>query len=398
MQPTLAGASAAPNTSIDHRPHGHILNLTSGMQAHNDRVTQSLGLMHDITTKMRDCGTDMGNGNFYYCHHPQCMRCVLEERRLETRQAIRETFADLNNDQLAFVTILLPVTKNISEVWPAIRKHEAKFRNAIDERRRKRGAVWDKVQMVGWWELDRYTDKDFHLLGRNTQHALDDLGAPLFATGRTVWRPHLHAIIGLGGVTPQDIKEMFEGKGYNGRHQVLVEPFNARRPVNRNLQTLVRYCLKMRLESNYKRTGPFDPDYHNKEGKDRQRQWWSLKDIKAHAEWLNEPRSGFQSLKFTVGVSRKERSDSNNNVEVKNETSDIEDNCDGISGGDGVSNVHIVEGQAIGIGHVKQLLETNWLHRIALRVRERHEQSRSLPSPQDIPGSRTGPHAGHGEL
>ena len=398
MQPTLAGASAPPNTSIYYRPHGHIVNLSPGMQAHNDRVEQSLGMMHDITTKMRDCGTDMGNGNYYYCRHPQCMRCVLEERRLETRQAIRETFAGLDNDQLAFVTILLPVTKDISEVWPAIKKHKAKFRNAVDERRRKRGAAWDKVQMVGWWELDRYTDTEFQTLGRNTQHALEDLNAPLIATGRTVWRPHLHAIVGLGGVTPQDIKEMFEGKGYNGRHQVLVEPFDTRRPANMNLQTLVRYCLKMRLESNYKRTGPFDPDYHKKKGKDRERQWWSLKDIKTHAEWLNEPRSGFQSLKFTIGVSRKERSDSNDNVEVTNETSGIEDNCDGVSGGDVAPVVLGVGDQAMGIGHVKQLLDTNWLHQIAQRVREHHEQSRSLPSPPDIPSSRTGPQAGHGEL
>ena len=232
----------------------------------------------------------------------------------------------------------------------------------------------------------------------NTQHALEDLNAPLIATGRTVWRPHLHAIVALGGVTPKDIKEMFEGKGYNGRHQVLVEPFDARRPVNMNLQTLVRYCLKMRLESNYKRTRAFDPDYHNKEGKDRERQWWSLKDIKTHGEWLNEPRSGFQSLKFTIGVSRKERSDSKDNVEVTNETSDIGNDCGGVSGSDGVSDVLGVADQAIGVGHVKQLLDTNLLHRIAQRVRERHAQSRSSPLPPDIPSSRTGPQAGHGEL
>lgn len=398
MQPTLAGASAPLNTSIHYRPHGHIVNLTPGMQAHNDRVMQSHGMMHDIAQKMRDCGSDMGNGNFYYCRHPQCMRCVLEERRLETRQAIRETFAGLDNEQLAFVTILLPVTKDITEVWPAIKKHKAKFRSAIDERRRKRGAAWDKVQMVGWWELDRYTDTEFDQLGRNTQHSLEDLNAPLVATGRTVWRPHLHAIVGLGGVTPQDIKEMFEGKGYNGRHQVLVEPFDTRRSVNMNIQTLVRYCLKMRLESNYKRTGPFDPDYHNKEGKNREREWWSLKDIKTHGEWLNEPRSGFQSLKFTIGVSRKERSDSTDNVEVSNETSGIENNCDGISDRDVVPVGRGVEDQAMGIGHVKQLLDTNWLHRIAQRVRERHEQSRSLPLSPDIPSSRTGPQAGRSEL
>lgn len=397
MQSTLAGASAPPNTSIDYRPHGHIVNLTPGMQAQNDRVEQAHGMMHDITQKMRDCGSDMGNGNFYYCRHPQCMRCVLEERRLETRQITRKTFAGLGNDQLAFVTILLPVTKDVSEVWPAIKKHKAKFRNAVDERRRKRGAAWDKVQMVGWWELDRYTDTEFHQLGRNTQHALEDLNAPLVGTGRTVWRPHLHAIVALGGVTSQDIKEMFEGKGYNGRHQVLVEPFDTRRPTNRNLQTLVRYCLKMRLESKYKRTDPFDPDYHNKEGKDRERQWWSLKDIKTHGEWLNEPRSGFQSLKFTIGVSRKERTDSTDNVEVSNETSGIETDCDRASDRDMVPVGVGVEDQAMGIGHVKQLLDTNWPHRIAQRVRGRHAQSRSVPLPASISGSQTRPHAGHGK-
>lgn len=398
MQPTLAGASAPPNTSIHYRPHGHIVNLTPGMQAQNDRVEQSLGMMHEISRKMSDCGTDMGNGNFYYCRHPQCMRCVLEERRLETRQAIRKTFAGLDNDDLAFVTILLPVTKNISEVWAAIKKHKAKFRSAIDERRRKRGAAWDKVQMVGWWELDRYTDTEFHALGRNTQDALEDLNAPLIATGRTVWRPHLHAIVALGGVTPKDIKEMFEGKGYNGRHQVHVQPFYARKEVNKNLQRAIRYCLKMRLETDYKRTGPFDPDYHSKEGKDRERQWWSLKDIKTHGEWLNEPRSGFQSLKFTIGVSKKERSDREDNVEVTNETSGIGNTCDETSGGDGVCDVLGVEDKAMSVGHVKQLLDTNWLHQIAQRVRERHVQSRSLSSSPNIPSSRTDPQAGHGEL
>lgn len=398
MQPTLAGASAPLNTSIHYRPRGHIVNLTPGMQAHNDRVENAHGMMHDITQKMRDCGTDLGNGNIHYCRHPQCMRCVLEERRLETRQAIRETFAGLENEQLAFVTILLPVTTDTSTVWPVIKKHKAKFRSAIDERRRKRGAAWDKVQMVGWWELDRYTDEDFDNLGRNTQHALEDLNAPLFATGRTVWRPHLHAIVALGGVTPQDIKEMFQGKGYNGRHQVKVEPFDTRRPTNRNLQTLVRYCLKMRLESNYKRTSPFDPDYHNKEGKNREREWWSLKDIKTHGEWLNEPRSGFQSLKFTIGVSRKERTDSTDNEKVINGTSGIENNCDEICDRDVVPVGLGVGDQVMSIGHVKQLLDTNWLHRIHQRVRERHVQSRPLPLPPNISGSRTDPHAGRREL
>src|SRR5690606_32867802 len=140
------------------------------------------------------------------------------------------------------------------------------------------------------------------------------------------------------------------------------------------------------LESNYKRTGPFDPDYHNKEGKNRERQWWSLKDIKTHAEWLNEPRSGFQSLKFTIGVSRKERAQSKDNLEVTNETSCIGSNCDGISGGDGVTDALGVGDQDMDVGHVKPLLEPNWLHAIAQRVRQRHAQSRSLSLPPGIPG------------
>jgi hypothetical protein len=235
------------------------------------------------------------------CGIPVCPRCFMTRRKKETARATQKTFADIQNEGLVFLTLLAPVRVDISKVEEIQRDIRNKLRNIIDYRRRH-DARWNGVQLTGWWEMDRITASDFDAQGRNKQIALKQLEWPLFVARAdiTIWCPHLHAIVALGDVTREEFAEALRGKGFDKPYQVDLQPFHTYRPVGENIQSVVRYSLKFRIEHDVPATDglSYDSDAEERAGRD----WWSDKDIRTYVEWLMRGRgNGFERLRVFIG-------------------------------------------------------------------------------------------------
>ncbi len=154
---------------------------------------------------------------------------------------------------MAFLTLLVSPTCDLGTVDPCIDATETSLRNIIRYKRRS-DARWNAVQYVGWWEMDRHNANDIHdKLGRNKRIALESEWPVLVHRwDQTVWQPHLHAIVCLGDVPVEEFRQAIRGGGYDNPYQVNVRGFDHKKAVNQNIRDLVRYCMKFRIEEDYK--------------------------------------------------------------------------------------------------------------------------------------------------
>ena len=280
--------------------------LSPRMFAQQQKVMDCFGIGHPLKLQMLKCGEIDDWNNTRFCGIPLCPRCFMRERRDQTRQAIQETFAGVGNENLAFATILLPPTARLQNVRQSIETEKLRLRNFVARQRRK-DARWNDFQMKGWWEMDRMSDGDYDDAGRNTKLALNALGYPVFLVGdanTTIWRPHLHAIIETGGIPLLDIAKALRADGHTAPYQVDIRPFSTARRVEHNLQNVIRYSLKFRVETGY-RGGDAFSFIHTEDNVPGATCWWSDRDIKAYGEWLkSKDMAGFRSLRFVLGKAK----------------------------------------------------------------------------------------------
>lgn len=123
------------------------------------------------------------------------------------------------------------------------------------------------------------------------------------APNKTIWRPHLHAIVRKGELSTEEVASALRKETHTAKYQVDIQPFRTNRDVGDNIQNIVRYCLKFRIECDYKR--PDAEDFIETEqadvAKPTERNWWPAEDIRAYVDWLCLERSGFQSLRVIIG-------------------------------------------------------------------------------------------------
>jgi hypothetical protein len=274
--------------------------LSPGNEAQRKVVMAALGPDHPLMPRMERCGKVSASNNMFYCGVPLCPRCFMRERGRQTRQNIRVHFAGVPNEQLAFVTVLLPTRSDIFECSDVITREKRRLVNFID-RQRKKDPRWNDFELVGYWEMGRTTHGAFHEAGRNTKLALRDLEFPIVGhDDDTVWLPHLHAIVRKGRLTEKEIAKALRNDGHTAPYQVDVRPFHSYKKAEHNIQNLTRYCLKFRIENDFKLPDPFDFNKSDKEVPGT-RDWWPAKDIRDYVNWLRVDRSGFQSLRFVLG-------------------------------------------------------------------------------------------------
>ncbi|RAL95194.1 hypothetical protein [Agrobacterium sp. MS2] len=280
--------------------------LTKANEAQRQYVKAALPANHLVRRWMETCGEVDDYGNIDYCGVPLCPRCHMRERAVQTGKATKKIFCDAANEELAFATILLPPQLDFTGMTDLVENEKRRLRTFID-RQRKKDARWDDFQLLGWWEVDRMSFGDFETCGRNTRLALDALGFPLMeAPDKTIWRPHLHAIVRKGVLTTEEIASALRKETHTAKYQVDIQPFRAYRNVGDNIQNIVRYCLKFRIECDYKR--PDAQDFIEAEQADEanptERNWWPAEDIRAYVDWLCLERSGFQSLRVVIGQAK----------------------------------------------------------------------------------------------
>lgn len=274
--------------------------LSPGNEAQRQMVKAALPERHPLRAQMDCCGEVSQSHNLYYCGVPLCPRCHMRERTAQTAKAIKKIFVGASNDDLAFATILLPVQLDFSGMTRLLENEKRRLRTFVD-RQRKKDERWAEFELLGWWEIDRMSFCDFEHSGRNTRIALEGLNFPLIETpSKTIWRPHLHAIIRKGELTTEEVASALRKETHTAKYQVDIQPFRDSRSVGTNIQNIVRYCLKFRIETDYKK-----PDAQDFIEADQEvsvtRNWWSPEDIYAYVTWLCEERSGFQSLRFRIG-------------------------------------------------------------------------------------------------
>ncbi|UXT41646.1 hypothetical protein FY137_10795 [Agrobacterium tumefaciens] len=280
--------------------------LTKANEAQRQYVKAALPANHLARRWMETCGEVDQYGNIDYCGVPLCPRCHMRERAVQTGKAIKKIFCDAANEEFAFATILLPPQLDFTGMTDLVENEKRRLRTFID-RQRKKDARWNDFQLLGWWEIDRMSFGDFESCGRNTRIALDALGFPLMeAADKTIWRPHLHAIVRKGELTTEEIASALRKETHTAKYQVDIQPFRAYRDVGENIQNVVRYCLKFRIECDYKR--PDAQDFieveQADEAKPTARNWWPAEDIRAYVDWLCVERSGFQSLRVFIGQAK----------------------------------------------------------------------------------------------
>lgn len=274
--------------------------LSPGMQAQRDRVLNALGLSHPLYERMEACGTmDEGRNNMRVCGVPLCPRCFMRRRGMETGRALKQAFASVPNEKLAFLTLLLPPALDLGSVDDSIAATKRRIRNMIAHRRRQ-DPRWNAVQLTGWWEMDRDAFGDLPGFGRNKRIALDALGWPLFAphNNSTVWRPHLHGIVCLGEVGREEFVEALRASGHDSPYQVDLRGFDASRSVVKNVKQVIRYSLKFRIEKSYKVI--HEEASWDRRNDDTPRVWWDDKEIQSYVGWLMSKRGGFERLRFVV--------------------------------------------------------------------------------------------------
>lgn len=250
-----------------------------------DKVTQA---------RLKSCNKLDHHGNRSECGVVFCPRCMLLRRGRQTGENIK-LFAHLGNDRLAFMTVLVKVITDLNDTEAIQDKFAWKIRNTIMAMRR-RDLRWNNVMVKAYWEFDNLQESDE--LGRNATIALEQLGMPTFTFG-SHWLLHFHAIVALGDITIDELKETLKRENTPHPFQVDIQPFRPHQDVNLNIQRITRYSMKFRIEDHYKRTGPFDPEYeHNMD----ERKWWPKESVTSLVEHLNRTSHGYQSLQFWIGA------------------------------------------------------------------------------------------------
>ncbi|CAO4185192.1 hypothetical protein [Methylorubrum extorquens] len=274
------------------------------MAEQRTRVMKAIGWRHDKHERMEACGTmdDKGH-NMRLCGVPLCPRCFMVKRGRETGKAIKRYFAGAANDDMAFLTLLVPPTCDLGTVDPCMDETETSVRNMI-RYKRKSDERWNSVHYTGWWEMDRHDWQDAEIkLGRNKKLALaSDWPQFGYRDDQTVWQPHLHALVHLGDVTRDEFANALRAKGHNRPYQVNVTEFHQHKHVAENIKTLVRYSMKFRIETDYKMSTA--KLAWNGTAMSLQRNWWKDEDITAYVDWLLSKRGGFERLKTRMGPKR----------------------------------------------------------------------------------------------
>lgn len=303
---------AAPGY-IDDKDKKRFRWLTEGLEQQRTVLMDALGFGHPLRGAAIRCGRidDPDTNYMKRCNIPLCPRCFMTERTKQIKQATRERFAGVPNEQLAFATILLPMSTTLSDVSETIATEKTRMRNMVSLKRRK-DSRWDNFEILGWWEIDRMAYTDIEGLGRNSRIALEQLGIPLFwYDDTTMWRPHLHAIIRLDQLSVSEVADAFRSNGYGAAYQVDIQPFKANRRVGLNIKSVIQYALKFRIESDFKAANDGrDADEYDLAN----RKWWPAEDIRTYAEWLCEENSRFQSLRFSLGVKGQRANTSGNSA------------------------------------------------------------------------------------
>jgi len=194
-----------------------------------------------LLSRMRRCGDPDDWGGQFTCRTPACANCRGREIGKQWRKA-KTRFANVGNDDLAFLSHVIGATPNVDEVGAIFKTFAKDLRNLIDSNRRKRRR-WNAVESLLWLETDAIMAGDYIHLAPDKMEQLGEL-APMFVhQNGPVWIVTAHGIVSHPGVDLQEVRAEFERR-WPGHKRVDLRAFWDNQTKEKNLRGIINYSLK----------------------------------------------------------------------------------------------------------------------------------------------------------
>ncbi len=256
-------------------PRQRLDRLRAALRTSPDQQRQTL------LAKLDACAEDWSGR--YRCRVPSCPTCRGKNIRKQ-QQEIRSLYEGAENEDFAFVSIVLPGTRHVEEIGPLLRKGQEALRKRIAAARGS-SPSWDDVCISGWFEVDAVGADHFQLLPSERKALLAQIAPLDDGQISPTWLPTIHAIAYLGGLDVGLFREQL-ARQWQLLNQVDVVAFDAAQSVETNLEALTCYSNKFACELSL--SGHWAEP-------------WPAEWEAELATWLNSgSRSSFEFLRFSV--------------------------------------------------------------------------------------------------
>lgn len=234
-----------------------------------------------LLEKLERCAVDW-NGR-YRCRTPACPRC----RRINSAKQQRDTvykLGQLENADLAFVTVVLGGTMDINGVGAMIAKSRQDTVNRFAAARRN-DERWHGTYLRAWHEIDAVGAEHIPLLPSKRKGLIPAFG-PMPADSLTpMWVPTWHGILLLDNLSVEEVTDEFR-RQWKLDYQVDVRPVTAEKAVTENLANVASYANKFHTTVNLEN---FQTDP------------WPLHWEAQYFGWLNSGhRNPFEGLRMSI--------------------------------------------------------------------------------------------------
>lgn len=267
-----------------------------------------------LRNTMMGCGQPSEHKVAEPCRKIGCQRCREKCVHREVDKAV-DLFGSCSNSEMAFATVVLGATCNVGDIKNMFAKARRQLRSVIDRRRRAKPR-WNDIEVLGWMEVDLVEEDQLDAIGTQRRSLIDQVGLPTFIRGRPIWVVTFHGVVRLvDRVDRYSFAEALK-EVWPEERQVHVEPFLEEKSLRQNLNSLVRYCLKFKCETNLPPV---------KVG-------WRPERIAEFYEFMAGWSRGFQRCKISIGpkgLKRTVNDRSNSYAKTVSRSSSLGDGIDG---------------------------------------------------------------------
>lgn len=148
------------------------------------------------------CGVAWG-GRFQ-CRSPGCPACRTRNAARQRRD-MQDNLRGVENNQMAFVTLVLPGTRDVRNIEAVIKKGLTDLRNRIRACRRA-SKRWDSLEVFGWYEIDAVAFDQMPYIAKERRELLSHIAPIGCEDFGPVWLPTIHALVYLGDVEVADVR------------------------------------------------------------------------------------------------------------------------------------------------------------------------------------------------
>lgn len=193
-----------------------------------------------LLAELQRCGADWKDGR-YACATAACPRCRRNNIKRQQRETLR-LLDGFQNEELAFVTVVVGGTTDIMDVGRMIRKSRQDTVNRFAAARRA-DRRWDDTYLRAWHEIDAAGAEHMPLLPPDRRALVPSFG-PMPAHSLTpMWVPSWHAIMFTNGLPLDEIAWQFR-KQWKLENQIDVKALWPHKLVAENLKGITSYANK----------------------------------------------------------------------------------------------------------------------------------------------------------